>query len=172
MGGLRVAVLGVGRWGGNIARHLATMGVLVVGVDPDDSARRRAVSLGAGVVRVDVDLDSVDGIVVATPASTHAEILLGLAGFAGPIACEKPLTVSVDDAIGVLEAVGDRLTAFHEWRYHPAVELLGQIACSGDIGDPTLLRTVRTNWTSLRTDLGPIWTLLPTICRSLRSCPG
>src|SRR5262249_51392444 len=44
---------------------------------------------------------------------------------------------------------------------HPGVQLLGEIARSGEIGPIVGLRSTRTNWTSPRTDVDSIWNLAP-----------
>jgi predicted dehydrogenase len=157
-----IAVLGAGRWGSNIVRDLALLDVDVVAVDPDPTARERAVELGAvaGVAALD-PTPAADAIVIATPASSHEADVLALGGFGGPIACEKPLAVSTRSARTIVDAVGDRLTVLHVWRYHPGVELLGELARSGVLGHVTALASARTNWTSPRTDVHPVWTLLP-----------
>lgn len=161
-----VAVLGVGRWGRHIVRDLALLGASVHAVDPDPAARELASALGAASVaeRLEPDLPTanrLDGIVVATPASQHHRDLLALGGFDVPIACEKPLTVSGPDARRVVAELGDRLTVLHVWRHHPGIRLLGSIARSGRLGQITAVHTTRTNWTSPRTDVDPVWTLLP-----------
>jgi predicted dehydrogenase len=158
-----IAVIGVGRWGSNIVRDLALLGVDVVAVDPDATARDRAVALGAvaGVDALAAAPHAIDAAVIATPASRHETDVLALTGFDRPIACEKPLTVSSRSARAIVDAVGGRLTVLHVWRYHPGVELLGELARSGVLGDLTAVATSRTNWTSPRTDVDPVWTLLP-----------
>jgi predicted dehydrogenase len=157
-----IAVLGVGRWGSNIVRDLAAVGADVVAVDPDASARDRALELGAVVsVAILDEAAGADALVIATPASRHEADALALAHFPGRIACEKPLATSTASARVIVGTIGDRLTVLHVWRYHPGVEMLGDLARSGVLGEITALATVRTNWTSPRTDVDPVWTLLP-----------
>lgn len=158
----RVAVIGVGQWGQNIVRDLCSLGVRVTAIDPNPRARDAARQLGA------VESEpawtpnaSFDGVIVATPASTHAHVVHEVASAEIPVACEKPLTVSSESALRLIEAVGDRLTVLHVWRYHPGVVLLGELARSGRLGSINAVKTVRTNWTSPRNDIDPVWTLLP-----------
>ncbi|MEM8619500.1 MAG: Gfo/Idh/MocA family oxidoreductase [Actinomycetota bacterium] len=158
-----MAVVGTGRWGLNIVRDLVTIGSRVIAVDPDEDARRAAADLGAAQVLSSLDLvDLVDGFVVATPASTHAQIVDQVAQHSDvPIACEKPLTVSADEAALLAHRLVDRLTVLHVWRYHPGVELMAEMARTGRLGEVDAVRTTRANWTSPRTDIDPVWTLLP-----------
>ncbi len=159
----RVGLVGCGRWGQLIARDLADLGALVTVIDPSDAAV--AFASKTGLDRLDgvrglAGLD-LDGVVVATPASAHTSTLHDLADLDVPVFCEKPLTVDVAEAEGVVERFGDRLHVMHVWRYHRGVEALGELARSGELGTVNGVRTTRTNWTSPRTDVDSIWTLTP-----------
>jgi 3-hydroxyisobutyrate dehydrogenase-like beta-hydroxyacid dehydrogenase len=83
---MRIAVLGVGRMGLPIVRHLVTGGHEVVAVDPDAERRAAAVAAGATVA------DS------GAQAATSVEVLMTV--LPGPIECERALT-----AEGVLDAL-------------------------------------------------------------------
>ena len=159
----RVALVGCGRWGRLIARDLADLGALVTVVDPSDAAGAFASETGLDRLDSTVGLAGldIDGAVVATPASTHATTLFDLADLGVPVFCEKPLTVDVGEAEHVVDLYGDRLHVMHVWRYHRGVELLGELARSGELGAVQGVRTTRTNWTSPRTDVDSIWTLAP-----------
>lgn len=159
---LRLAVIGTGRWGAIIVRELVELGTAVIAVDPDAAARQRALELGAiEAVPGLTGNEHVDAVVVATPASRHEHDVMHVASLGVPVACEKPLAVSTASATRIVEAVGERLVVLHVWRYHPGVELLGSLARSGRLGTVNSVHTVRTNWTSPRTDVDPVWTLLP-----------
>lgn len=149
----RVAVVGCGRWGARIVADLRSLGADVVTVDPDPGCQADVASVDAA--------GAVDAFVVATPASNHAAVLRSLAPLDVPVFCEKPLTVSVADATEVVALLGPRLHVMHVWRYHPGVELLGELARGGAVGEVHGLRTVRDGWTSPRTDVDPVWTLVP-----------
>ncbi|MEM9515322.1 MAG: Gfo/Idh/MocA family oxidoreductase [Actinomycetota bacterium] len=159
--GLRIAVLGCGRWGRLIVDDLISLGAAVHVVDPDPaaqlSARQRSATASASID----GCERVDAVVIATPASGHAIDIESVAELGVPIACEKPLTTSAAAAKRTLDTVGDRLTVLHVWRYHHGVERLRRLIEEGALGDVALLRTNRTNWTSPRTDVDPVWTLLP-----------
>lgn len=158
----RVAVLGVGRWGANIVRDLVALGATVVAVDPDPNARKRATELGAVDVCPRLVGDAhLDAVVVATPATQHESDVLDVAGLGVPVACEKPLAASSESATRIVDTIGDRLTVLHVWRYHPGIELLGELARSGRLGRINAVHSMRANWTSPRTDIDPVWTLLP-----------
>ena len=153
-------MLGTGRWGTNLVRDLTAAGAVVVGVDPDERARFDATCAGAVAATAVLDTD-VDAVVVATPASTHDEVLTDLEGLGVPVACEKPLAPSSAVAERIAERWGERLTVFHVWRHHPAVVTMTSLIESGRLGLVDAVRSSRANWTSPRVDVDPIWTLAP-----------
>jgi predicted dehydrogenase len=134
----------------------------VLVVDPDPGSREQARSLGARQVFAAAEaLPAVDGIVVATPATTHASVLPALLARGVPVGCEKPLTTDPASARALCEAAPERLFVLHNWRYHPGIALLAEIARAGELGPVHGLRTFRANWTSPRTDTDSVWTLAP-----------
>jgi predicted dehydrogenase len=80
---LRVAVVGLGYWGPNIARNFAALpdAELAWCCDPLEANRRRVAPLFPGVpiaaelYEVLAD-DTVDAVALATPVPTHAELAL------------------------------------------------------------------------------------------------
>jgi predicted dehydrogenase len=157
-----IGLVGAGRWGSSILRELSLLGATARVCDPASEAR--AAATDAGAVGAVADLESladVDAVVVATPATTHADVLCAIADWNVPVFCEKPLTTDVATAREVAARLGDRLHVMHVWRYHAGVERLRSLAADGALGEVHGLRTVRTNWTSPRTDTDSIWTLVP-----------
>jgi predicted dehydrogenase len=140
----RVGLVGCGRWGRLIHRDLVELGAEVSVQDLGDDA-----------------LPAVDGIVVATPATTHAEVVGGLLDRGVPIFCEKPFTTDVAAARDLVERGGDRIHLMHVWRYHPGIEALGALARSGDLGEVLGVRSTRVGGPSPRVDTDPVWTLVP-----------
>jgi predicted dehydrogenase len=157
-----IGLVGCGLWGRNILRDLQALGAPVDVVEPDPSSRDRAREAGARTTCEGLEaLPEVDGLVVATPATTHARVIERLLERGVPIYAEKPFTTDVESATRMVERAGDRIFVMDVWRYHPGVERLAAIARTGDLGPVHGLRTVRTHWTSPRRDIDPVWTLAP-----------
>jgi len=145
---VRIGLVGCGRWGRNILRDLVTLGCSVVVADPDAAAREQA--LGAGARGAVPDWRSlagtVDGYVVATPTSRHAELAAAILATGRPVFIEKPMA---DDlaAAGRLAATGlGRLFVMHKWAYHPGIEGLAGIVASGEFGPLHMLHLRRLQW--------------------------
>lgn len=157
-----VGLVGCGRWGHAILRDLVALGCRVLVADIDPVSRDAARKLGAAAVVGTVSgLPSLDGVVVATPATTHAAIVEDVLGRGIPVFCEKPLTTDASQARRLLALGAGRLFVMHVWRYHRGVRRLADIARSGELGPVLSLRTERKNWTSPRLDTDPVWTLVP-----------
>ena len=158
-----VGVVGYGKWGRNIVRDLIALGAAVTVVARDETNRRAALEAGAAraVDAIDNVPDDLEGLVVATPTVTHAEVTEQLIPYGVPIYVEKPLTCDAAAARHLAELAPDRLFVMHKWRYHPGIELLGEIARSGELGPVVGLHTVRVGWGNPHPDVDGVWILVP-----------
>jgi predicted dehydrogenase len=157
-----IGLIGCGIWGRNILRDLLALGHDVFVVDIDPLARALGKARGADAVFVDIArLPNVDGIIIATPASTHADTLECVLDRDVPVFVEKPLTDDVGSARRIGSLAPDRVFVLHIWMYHPGVEKLAELASTRTLGEVSFLYTTRVNWTSPRTDVDIVWTALP-----------
>jgi predicted dehydrogenase len=81
--------------------------------------------------------DSVEGVVVSTPHSTHAEIIHQAAGAGKHLFVEKPLTLTAEDggrAIAAAEAGGVVLQIGHHRRRLEATRKIRRLIESGELG--------------------------------------
>jgi len=155
-----IGLVGCGRWGRFILRDLLSLGASVSVVAKGDSAHLAREAGAQVVTRLD-DLPPVDGIVVATPTTTHADVIEALLPRGKPIYCEKPLCDDADRARRLAEAGRDRLFVMDKWRYHLGVLALADIARSGELGPVVGLRTIRVDFGHSHPDTDGIWTWLP-----------
>ncbi len=159
--GTRIGLVGCGRWGALILRDLCALGSEVTAVARSPESTAAAEQGGAaGVVTSQAELPEVDGIVIATPVSTHAAVAEEALRRGVPIFVEKPLTDDPEAAERLAAGHGDRLFVMDKWRYHPGVEELGAIARSEELGRVIGLRTTRIGRERLR-DVDPVWVLAP-----------
>ena len=139
-----VGLVGCGRWGQHILRDLVTLGCEVPVVARSQESRARAEGGGARELVGDIaSLPRVDGVVVATPTSTHAAVVEEALELGVPIYCEKPLCDDPAAAERLAESGAGRLFVMDKWRYHPGVQELAAIARDGRLGSVSGLRTVR-----------------------------
>jgi len=130
-----------------------------------DATRRHAQEGGAArIVSAVDDLGDVDGAVVATPTSTHFDVIQSLLTVLPPetpIYVEKPVTDSARDAATLLQAAPRRIFVMDKWRYHGGVLALAAIARGGELGPVEGLHTIRVSWGNPHGDVDGIWILLP-----------
>ena len=158
----RVALIGCGRWGTHILRDLLALDCEVVVVTRTDASAVRAVQLGAASAGTTVAaVEAIDGIVVASPSTTHADIVRSLLRLDVPIFVEKPLTIDAAGAKEIVAAAGERVFVMDKWRYHPGIGTLTEIVRSGAVGEVSGLRTVRVGTGNPHPDADVTWHLLP-----------
>jgi predicted dehydrogenase len=157
-----IVMAGCGRWGRNILRDLLLLGCEVHVIDPSAHARDQARAMGAASTHTKPEAaPAAAGCIIASPASTHAEVIDQLAGRGKPLFVEKPLTTDPHTAQRIADLFAGQLFMMHKWRYHPAIETLSSIAADGSLGRVTGLRTTRTQQEPTQHDTDAIWTLAP-----------
>ncbi len=149
----RILLIGCGRWGANILRDLIALQCDVSVVDPDPQRREFALRAGASIPPA-----SVDAVIIATPASLHAQSIRDALRFGVPLFVEKPFTTSSADARAF---VNERIFVMDKWRYHAGVEELRRIARTSQLGRVIALKSIRTQSTDTQSDVDAIWTLAP-----------
>ena len=160
--GVSVGLVGCGGWGRHILRDLVSLGARVTVVLPTDRNRSAAIEGGAeAIVNAVGHLPDVDGIVVASPATTHATVVRALLPRGVPLYVEKPLTDDASAARELATAGAGRLFVMHKWRYHPGVEALAGITASGELGEVVGLRCTRIGWGNPHGDVDGVWMLAP-----------
>ncbi len=153
-----LGLIGAGIWGKNIIRELVSLSVSLKIFDPNPDTQKEFSHFFVNSLQ---ELQSVDGIIVASPSATHRAILEHIVPWGIPVFIEKPLVTSLEDAVALKKFKSFPLYMMHIWRYHSGIQLLGQIAKNKEIGAITALYTHRCNWTSPRTDTDSIWNLAP-----------
>jgi myo-inositol 2-dehydrogenase / D-chiro-inositol 1-dehydrogenase len=148
---MRIAVLGAGRIGAFHAELLARspeVTELLVG-DPDDG-RGRALADKVGGRYVE-DLAAalgsgpLDGVVIATPTSTHAELIHTSLDLGIPVFCEKPIALEVPATRKVVShaaATGVPLQVGFQRRFDAGYRAARDAYASGTLGRVHTLRAI------------------------------
>lgn len=162
LAGTAVGLVGCGAWGRFILRDLVSLGARVAVVARSEESKSRATEGGAHeVVRELGELPEVEALVVATPTSTHAEVVGEALERGVPVFVEKPLTNDPASAERLAAAAGGRLFVMDKWRYHPGVELLAELARTEALGPVRGVHTTRVGWGNPHDDVDAVWVLAP-----------
>lgn len=169
MTAVRLGVAGLGYWGPNLARNLASIPGCEVAwlCDASQQARERA-SAAFPSARMTGELDdlladdTLDAVVLATPVPTHAELAVAVAGAGKHCFVEKPLATNAADAeraVAAFADAGKTLMVGHLLEYHPAVARLKELIDGRELGDLYYVYGNRLNLGKLRADENALWSL-------------
>jgi predicted dehydrogenase len=168
---VNIAVVGSGYWGPNLIRNVAMLpeARLHTVCDLNPKALEQNARRYPGT-RTTPDFDSVlkdpdvYGVILATPASTHAEMALAALDAGKHVMVEKPLAMSSQAALRLIEKAetnGLVLMAGHVFEFNPAVIALRDLVQSGRLGRILYLYSARVNLGVIRDDLNVMWNLAP-----------
>jgi len=168
---VRLAQVGLGYWGPNLARNLATVdgGELAVLCDADmGRLQRMARQLpGPRLVTDYADVladDTIDGVVLATPVDTHFQLAHAALEAGKHVLVEKPLATTSADCealIALADARGLRLMVGHVFVYNPAVRRVKELIDAGELGEIQYIYSQRLNLGQVRQDVNAMWNFAP-----------
>jgi predicted dehydrogenase len=163
----RLAQVGLGQWGKNLARNFDELAELVCLCDIDEG-RRAELAQRYPSARITASYDdlladeSIEGVVVATPVPTHYEFARRALEAGKHVFVEKPPAMrgaEMEDLCELAEERGRVLMPGHLLLYHPAVRKLKEIVDSGDLGDVLCVYGNRQNLGTIRTHENALWSL-------------
>ncbi len=168
---IRIAQLGVGYWGPNLLRNLASNPRCRLVRVCDPSAERQKFVKG-GHPSVDVAADpaaviddpGIDAVVIATPAGTHFDLAMRCLRSGKHVLVEKPLATSVAEVDQIAALAGEKgliAMAAHTFLFNDAVRYLKKLIDSGDLGDIRYIYSRRVNLGRIRSDVDALWNLAP-----------
>lgn len=168
---VRIALVGCGYWGPNLARNFSLVehGDLVLCADLDEKALARLqrqyphVEMTTDVVEA-LTRPDIDAVALATPARTHAALARQAMDAGKHVFVEKPLAMNVADAqVMVAQAAAQQrvLMVGHIFEFHPAVRYIKSLLDSGELGDLYYLYSTRVNLGRVQTDVNALWSIAP-----------
>jgi predicted dehydrogenase len=148
---IRLGLIGAGPWGQNYIKTIEGLPeVELTGV-----ARRTGQNW-----REMLTSSKIDGVIVATPPSTHAEMVEGAIRAGIPCMVEKPLTTDLEEALRLQNMVGDALVLVdHTQLFNP-----GYLALKHDalrFGQVRSIVSEAGNWGPFRPDYNALWDYAP-----------
>jgi predicted dehydrogenase len=163
----RVALVGLGYWGPNLARNFDELAELQWLCDASPDALERYGARYAQA-RTTTSYEEVladpglDAVVVATPTVTHYELSKRALEAGKHVLVEKPPAMNAgeaEDLVATAEAAGLVLMPGHLLLYHPAVQKVKSLVGSGELGDVLCVYSNRQNLGKIRTDENALWSL-------------
>ena len=157
-----VAVIGCGQWGPNHIRNFQAEpdSRVLYAVDSDPAKLDRMRSLYPGVkgtasLAEATAATDVNAVVVATPVSSHYEIVRQALAAGKHVLCEKPLCETVSEAEELVNLAKERsriLMVGHVFLFNPGIIKLKEFTDKGELGHLYYLSAVRTNLGPIRKD--------------------
>ena len=163
----RIAAVGVGYWGRNIARNFAELGALDAICDANEETAR-AVCAETGASRRELgevlDDPAIDGIAIATSAPSHYAVAKAALEAGKHVFVEKPLVLEqahADELIALAESGGQVLMVGHLLRYHPIFRKMVEIVRSGELGSLRYVQSDRQSLGKIRIEEDVLWSFAP-----------
>ena len=162
---LKIALVGCGKWGENIARNLHQMGVLncIYDLNHKLSEKVRQEYKLPAVELNDIFKDqNIKAIVIASPAITHHNIAFEALNYNKDLFIEKPFCLSLHDAQKLSDLAKNSnkvLMVGHLLNYHNAFIKMKELIKNGKIGIPQNIRANRLALGAIRSEESVIYDL-------------
>jgi predicted dehydrogenase len=140
---LNAAIVGLGRWGQNLVRNAQgsskirfVAGVLRHVENARDFAAQHGLHLYDDYARALAD-PKIDGVVLATPHSLHADQIIAAAKAGKHVFTEKPFTLTTESAVAAVRACARNkvtLAVGYNWRFQPALQEIRRMLDDGRLG--------------------------------------
>ena len=168
----KVALVGCGPWGANLARAFARQGVLdtIVDIVPAQANQLADLISSQSFTRPRISTwpevlqdPEIDAVALATPAPKHAEMAIACLDAGKHVFTEKPFALSVEDGQRVAQKaieVGNKTVMVgHLFQYHPAFVKLRDLVRQGRLGRIQHIHSRRLNFGRVREEENAFWNL-------------
>ncbi|QXG32848.1 Gfo/Idh/MocA family oxidoreductase [Pseudomonas viridiflava] len=150
---IRLGLIGAGRMGSfhglTAARHIPGASLTAIADPSHAHATRLAAELGVQKVYSDpqqlLDDPDIDGVLIAAPARSHAELVIKAARAGKSVFCEKPMAITLEEADRAIAAAADArvtLQVGFNRRFAKSFRTAHLDVVAGRIGTPQLLRSL------------------------------
>jgi len=168
-GTIRVALVGFGYWGPNIARAITRVrGFELVSIVDASLARRQNAAesykqiLTTSTLKEAITSSEPDAVIVATPASSHFRLTSEALDAGCHVLVEKPLAVALQDAELMVSSARKNsrvLMVDHTYLFSPAIDLIKTIVSGPSFGEKVFFDSTRSNLGIFQPDISVIWDL-------------
>jgi predicted dehydrogenase len=171
LGHPHIAVVGCGYWGSKHVRVLyeSRYAEMALAVDARQERLDHIRSEYPGVATSQsfdsvLGSDGIDGVVIATPISTHYDLAKRALLAGKHVLIEKPMATSSEECHELIRLAERRnltLMVGHTFEYHPCVAFMREYIASGALGDVYYLNSARLNLGLYQQDANVLWDLAP-----------
>jgi len=166
-----IGLVGFGYWGPNYARICSALSAVhlkwICDLDKKLLLQAKRKYPNVLVTNSFFDLISdkiIDGLIIATPTSTHTTLVSLALQSRKHVLVEKPLTTSLREAqklISMAKKYRRILLVGHTYLFHSVVAYLKSAVKEGSLGKLRFIFSQRTNLGPVRTDANVLWDLAP-----------
>jgi predicted dehydrogenase len=168
---IKVAMVGLGYWGPNLARNLASVGGAelhtLCDLQPERLARfgrQYPQAQTTSDYNAVLNIAEIDAVVLATPIDTHFRLAKAAMEAGKSVMVEKPLAQSSAECrelIGLAERNHLTLMVGHVFIYNAAVRKVKEYIQSGELGQVFYIYSQRLNLGQVRRDVNALWNFAP-----------
>ena len=164
-----VAVVGIGRWGKNLARNFFQLGALHSICDMNESLLDEAQKLYPKVNLTSnyhalLQNPDVARIVIAAPAIQHYQLAKEALVAGKDVYVEKPFCMNIaegEELVSIAEQKSSILMVGHLLHYHPCFQKLQEMVQQGLVGKFQYIVSNRLNLGSVRKEENALWNFAP-----------
>lgn len=167
----KIAQIGVGYWGPNLLRNLASSKrctvthVVEISQDRQAYVKRLYPAIAVTDSLDEVLADSrVDAVLIATPVASHVDLALKSLDAGKHIFVEKPLARSVAEVAKIEKSAAEKkLVAMvgHTFLFNSAVRYVKKMIDENALGDIRYIYSQRLNLGRIRSDVDALWNFAP-----------
>ena len=163
-----IGLIGCGFWGANFARIASQSQKLKWCADLDSKQTQKMEERYKVKTTQDykeiLDDEEVEGVIIATPASTHHEVAKTALEAGKNVLVEKPMAITVsecEELIAIADKMKKVLMVGHTFEYNPNVIKLKEYVKREDFGKIYYIYSTRVNLGQIRGDVNAMWNLAP-----------
>jgi len=164
-----IAIIGTGYWGKNLIRNFHALGALHTICDTNTDTLQSIADQYPGIQTTTsyteiLSNPEIKGVVISTPAVTHATLAREAILAGKDVYVEKPLCLVEKDGVELNKLARDNrciLMVGHLLWYHPVVLKLKELIDKGELGRIQYIYSNRLNLGKLRREENVLWSFAP-----------
>ena len=166
---IRLALIGAGFWGKNLARVFYELDVLKIICDPSEETLKKKAEEYSNVNTTISYVDTlasgdINAVAIATPAETHYSMVKEALLAEKHVFVEKPLSMTAQEGEELVQLAEEKnkvLFVGHVLQYHPAIKELKRMLKEGELGRLQYVYSNRLNFGKIRREENILWSFAP-----------